>query len=560
MKTFFLACFFVLSACLFSQIPAGYYSDTSTLSGFALKSVLHEIINDHTQRSYSNLWTDFQTTDVKPNGEVWDIYSDIPGGTPPYSYTFVTDQCGTYGAEGDCYNREHSFPKSWFANAYPMYTDLFHMYPTDGYVNGMRSNYPYGEVVNPSKTSLNGSKVGPNVSGGYTGTVFEPLDEYKGDLARTYFYMATRYEDVISGWESNNSRGNDVLDGTSDMVFEDWFFNLIFNWHTNDAVSQKEIDRNNAIYSIQGNRNPFIDHPEWVTKIWVDSSFSDTTNTDTILVDQEYFLASPSDKPIWMVREHIENNLKHRYYTFSGDSVYNAKTYVKLIASGDTSFSQSEHIALLRAEGERIYCILFGSMAEFIAYDFSMNVGNVFVGVNDGAIQLQHIDSMLIDDSYFTRFEFSDNVQWFERILDQRGPVHPYLAAISGNYNEHASNSCDSMNYWSKLVCYTENDEPIYVAQGCNCDLSITNQITTREALPLSIFPNPSKNREIKLLFQEPNITVSIYNQQGRLIIKKNSVQSGDNISLKNHNPGIYIILGRGINGTIYTSKLILTD
>lgn len=252
----------------FAQPPAGYYDGASGLSGEALKTALHNIIDDHTVKSYDYLWTAFQTTDDKTNGKVWDMYSDVPGGTPPYEYIFGTNQCGTYNSENDCYNREHSIPASWFNDASPMYTDLFHLVPTDGYVNNRRSNYPFGEVGSASWTSLNGSKLGTSDYPGYSGTVFEPIDEYKGDFARNYFYMATRYEDVIDEWYTNSTEANAVLQNNSFPVFETWFLNLLGEWHTEDPVSTKETDRNNAVYAVQNNRNPFIDHPEYVYDIW----------------------------------------------------------------------------------------------------------------------------------------------------------------------------------------------------------------------------------------------------------------------------------------------------
>ena len=245
---------------LWASIPAGYYDAADGKTGIALQQALHDIIDNHTVISYSSLWTYFQTTDDKANGKVWDIYSDNPSGSPPYEFTFVDDQCGSYANEGDCYNREHSWPKSWFDSATPMYTDLFHIIPTDGKVNGMRSNYPYGEVSNPTWTSQNGSKLGPNTSSGYSGTVFEPIDAYKGDLARNYFYMSTRYYGEDSGWT-----GSDMTNGSQ---LESWALDLLMSWHDDDAVSQKELDRNEAVYGIQGNRNPFIDHPEYVAQIW----------------------------------------------------------------------------------------------------------------------------------------------------------------------------------------------------------------------------------------------------------------------------------------------------
>lgn len=175
------------------------------------------------------------------------MYSDIPGGTPPYEYTFVDDQCGNYSGEGSCYNREHSFPKSWFNDASPMVTDLFHIVPTDGYVNGQRSNYPFGQTNNPSWTSLNGSKKGSNSTTGYSGTIFEPIDEYKGDFARIYFYMATRYENIIPNWENNSSSADAALDGSSFQVYEDWLLDVLLSWHQEDrslaSLNHKSISK-----------------------------------------------------------------------------------------------------------------------------------------------------------------------------------------------------------------------------------------------------------------------------------------------------------------------------
>ncbi len=248
-----------VTAFLNAQIPAGYYDDAEGLTGENLRTALNGIIDNHHAETYDELWTDFKTTDKKTNGKVWDMYSTRADGTFAYEYTFVTDQCGSYSGESSCYNREHSFPKSWFNDASPMYTDLFHLYPTDGYVNGKRSNYPFGEVGTASWTSTNGSKLGSCSYPGYTGTVFEPIDEYKGDFARTYFYMVTRYKTVMSSWSSDMITSNNLTT---------WAINMLIDWSELDPVSQKEIDRNNAVYTYQNNRNPFIDHPEYICYIW----------------------------------------------------------------------------------------------------------------------------------------------------------------------------------------------------------------------------------------------------------------------------------------------------
>ncbi|MCX7862277.1 MAG: endonuclease [Bacteroidales bacterium] len=255
----------LLLACNFTyaQPPAGYYDGTQGLVGDSLRYKLHDIIsNNFTSVSYSSLYTHYQSTDKKPNGKVWDMYSDIPGGTPPYEYNFY-QTCGNYTQEGQCYNREHTVPASWFNDAYPMYSDLFMVVPTDGYVNNKRANYPYGKVANVSWTSQNGSKLGSSAVSGYTGTVFEPIDSFKGDFARIYFYVATRYKDEIPSWNSST-----VFQGNN---LSTWAKNLFIQWHNLDPVSAKEIQRNNAVYQIQKNRNPYIDHPEFVSAVWLET-------------------------------------------------------------------------------------------------------------------------------------------------------------------------------------------------------------------------------------------------------------------------------------------------
>ena len=241
-----------------------YYQAADGKKGAALKTALSNIIYNRTERSYSDLWTDFRTTDARPDGKVWDMYSNIT------NYTFGVDQAGSYSGEGDVYNREHSFPRSWFGGVVaPMNTDLFHLYPTDGYVNGKRSNYPFGETDGESYKSAGGfSKLGQCKTEGYTGTVFEPNDEYKGDFARTYFYMVTCYEDKLPTWYSNNAEAQPTLDGNKYPGLASWQLNMLMRWAKQDPVSEKEINRNNAVYGIQNNRNPFIDYPGLEDYVW----------------------------------------------------------------------------------------------------------------------------------------------------------------------------------------------------------------------------------------------------------------------------------------------------
>ncbi len=239
-----------------------YYQNANGKKGSALKTALCGIIYNRTEKSYNYLWTAFFTTDVRSTGKIWDMYSNITNYTPVTSGS-------SYSVEGDCYNREHSFPQSWFGSNAPMYTDLHHIYPTDGKVNGMRANYPFGETNGETyKSANNFSKLGACTYPGYTGRVFEPADEYKGDFARTYFYMVTCYEEKLADWYSKNSESRATIDGSTYPAFQSWQLNMLMEWATNDPVSEKETNRNNAVYGIQNNRNPFIDYPGLEQYIW----------------------------------------------------------------------------------------------------------------------------------------------------------------------------------------------------------------------------------------------------------------------------------------------------
>ena len=265
MKNLFLTIFLLsLSLLVKAQAPEGYYSSAFGKTERELKTAMKAIIEDHTARTYANLWTDFQTTDRRADGRVWDMYSNC-------NFIFVTDQDTGTGGTAECqyYNREHSMPHSWFGgNVSPMYTDLFHLYPTDKYVNNRRGNSPFGAVNTPTQTFSNGGKLGQCYQcGNYSGAAFEPANQYKGDFARTYFYMVTRYEDVVTSWY-NNADARAMLNGTTYPAFQTWAINLLLKWHREDPVSEKETDRNNTVFGIQYNRNPFIDFPELAEYIW----------------------------------------------------------------------------------------------------------------------------------------------------------------------------------------------------------------------------------------------------------------------------------------------------
>jgi endonuclease I len=244
--------FFGLYTLLFAQAPAGYYNTAVGKKGAELKTALHTIIKDHTVLEYYSSSTSFQKTDWHPDGYFWDMYSN------------------NKRASWSGMNREHNLPKSWWSTdpeTTIAYTDLQNLYPSDATANTAKSNYPLG-VVGGTPTFSNGVvKVGSNSYPGYSGTVFEPANEYKGDFARDYMYVVTCYEDYANNWRSLGTSSM-LYNGGTYPVFRPYAVNLLLEWSRNDPVSDKEINRNNAVYELQGNRNPFIDFQSLTEYIW----------------------------------------------------------------------------------------------------------------------------------------------------------------------------------------------------------------------------------------------------------------------------------------------------
>lgn len=257
--------------CAFSadaEIPNGYYSSLNGKKEGDLKTAVYNLIRNFTEvSSYSNLPQYFRRTDVHPeSNRWWDMYSDIPLYAPSFSGL----------------NREHSFPKSWWGGLtdIPAYVDLNHLYPSEAAANMAKSNYPLGEVNTAQKVKFdNGlTTVGYPMTGQGGGAqfVFEPDDEYKGDFARTYFYMVTCYQNLT--WKYFYMVSQNLY-----PTLTTWAQNLLLKWHRQDPVSEKEVNRNEEVYKIQNNRNPFIDYPELAEYIWgnkVGQTFN-TANADT---------------------------------------------------------------------------------------------------------------------------------------------------------------------------------------------------------------------------------------------------------------------------------------
>ena len=297
-----------------ADIP-DYYSAANGKSGNSLYSALNTIANKGFKSlGYDGALTAYQKSDVYPSdpnhpdyvagkaGKLWDMYGAC-------SFT-AGDECGNYSGECDCYNREHSIPKSWWGGGKNnMYSDIFHLVPTDGYVNNRRSNYAFGVVSGSPKYEYNGCKLGSPASVstdkstilGTSATcsanpVFEPKDDYKGDFARGYLGMIAKYSN--SSYSITSGDGGQIFEAfqtTSHFGLTKYGVVLLMKWHREDPVSRKEIDRNNGIQATQGNRNPFIDYPYLAEYIWGEKAGETVDMSKLIASCEEGFIPGQSN-------------------------------------------------------------------------------------------------------------------------------------------------------------------------------------------------------------------------------------------------------------------------
>ncbi|MEP7166170.1 MAG: endonuclease [Ferruginibacter sp.] len=331
-KNYFLFSFFTLSV-FFSigqGIPTGYYDAATGLSCQDLKTALSNIIaTGQVQLVYGQLDdTQMPIVDTirSDNGTgpiVWDIYSNNNGGPEPFTFNMAQSAAGgfcgatTPSVEGVCWNKEHTFPRSWFrlgsGGPYqqPTDADLFIVRPADSKINSRRASSPYSTVTSPSyqfptpgmyagypmPPNMVLDKIGPSSAANITIPVaFEPNNYIKGDIARAYFYIMTRYENELSTWLSFNSGGGieKVIDAANPVYpsLNIPYLQMLYNWHINDPVDAKEINRNNLVYSQQNNRNPYIDFPQYVNLVWQCTGvipvtiidFAAVKNTESVLL------------------------------------------------------------------------------------------------------------------------------------------------------------------------------------------------------------------------------------------------------------------------------------
>ena len=619
---------FALTICAFvvkAQVPAGYYNSAQGLTGYTLKSELSTIItNGHTAQSYGALWTVYYTSDVdnyyENDGTVLDIYSEKPNATDAYNYTLGSDQCGNYQNESDCYNREHSFPKSWFNDASPMVTDMHHIFPTDGKVNSERSNFAYGEVGNASWTSTNGTKKGNNnynFPNAYNGTVFEPIDEFKGDLARVYFYMATRYENQISGWQTSNAGSDATLNGTSNQVFEDWMLAMLIDWHNADPVSQKEIDRNNAAYTFQGNRNPYVDNPQYVAQVWgtpdtqaptaptnlnynslTDSSVNLTWNAATDNVGVVSYLIEQDGVEVATISA---TNTTYLVSNLSPETTYDFEVFA-LDAYGNIS-SASNLVTVTTLEAAEVIfsedfndCqnVQFTPISELSTQDWQCqtefgedNTGCFQMNSYSQGNQVPSIDWLITTNtinlanytqeklSFYTVATYGNselqllystdynaanapsNATW-TAVPNLTIPQHP-----SGNANEivFEFNDIDissiSGNVYFAFKYDTSNGEQAtrWTVDSFIIEGEQNLSNSTEQQLAFSIYPNPSQGRFNISLPTKAEFSYAIYDLNGRLLQQKE--RSTALISVENLASGLYLLRVSSAGKTA-TKKLII--
>lgn len=244
-----------------AQIDLNYYKSLHGLSGAELKTAIWKLVGQSsniTMLSYgsgnNHTWWGFYVTDrVASTNEVIDRYSNDKR------------YFGNRGAAISGMNIEHSFPKSWWGGSETpnAYRDLYNLMPCQSNINSSKSNYSMGVVTSP--TTNNGcTKVGAGSVGDFN--LWEPADQWKGDFARGYMYMASAYQDLT--WKS---RGLNSLDNNTWPTFQTWAYELYLNWARNDKVNELEVNRNQTVSDIQGNRNPYVDFPNLMEYVWGDS-------------------------------------------------------------------------------------------------------------------------------------------------------------------------------------------------------------------------------------------------------------------------------------------------
>ena len=595
----------LISSLSYGQIPTNYYDSVEGLTGFALKTKLKSIVsNGHQARSYgqlydgdgisgSNGYKDTHTDEAVSSGEnyendgtILDMYSENPSGSDPYNYNHGSNNCGNYSAEGDCYNREHLIPQSSFGSRSPMQSDIHHVVPSDGRVNGYRGSYPFGNVNTPSWTSLNGSKRGTSAMSGYNGTVFEPIDEFKGDIARAVLYFAVRYEDTIDGYTSF-----DMFNGTNDEVFYPWAIAVLLDWHTNvDPVDQRERNRNVAAYAFQNNANPFVDHPEYASMIWNPVTDNEaptaatnlvasnptgnsvvlnwTAGTDNIAVTSYdvykdgSITTSSSNTSITVTG--LAPNTEYCFTVYSKDGSQNTSPVSNescmTTLEGNTSsndlfiseyvegLSYNKAIEIANFTGSSInlsnYSIArdrngSGEFNPALPLTGTLESGNVHVIANTQAYQETLDRSNQTSDTDAISFNGNDPVGLFKNgvLIDFFGEIGGADDFKNKTFRRKAAVNGPTTTFnlageWDEYETDTVTDLGTHTLSVSVNVLNETN---------VTLYPNPVQSNEL-YFNSSPPLNVEIYDITGKLILSKNLKNSSKSIEISDLNSGLYIV------------------
>lgn len=596
--------FLLVSGIGFAQIPSNYYDSANGLSGFTLKTQLKSITsNGHTARTYDQLYdgsgvsgsngyvdthSDIDViggTNYENDGTVLDFYSENPTGSDPYNFTHNVDEGGNQNSEGDCYNREHLVPQSSFNSNYPMQSDIHHVIPTDCRVNNYRGSYPFGNVGSANLTSDNGSKRGTSGMAGYSGIVFEPIDEFKGDIARALLYFATRYEENIDGYTSFG-----MFNGTNDQVFFPWAIDVLLDWHNNiDPVDQRERERNNAAFNYQGNANPFVDHPEYADLIWNPTPDTEAPTNPTSLV-----ASNPSDTSISLSWTASTDNIGVASYDIYIDGIYTFNTS-NTTATAAGLLAETEYCFTVKAKDAA------GNESGFSNQDCEITTNNGTVGGTDCLVEtFENIE--VIPNSYA-------NVTWTgdgggswnatdartDQILNTKaitirnGSLTPpttsggigsltvttkrVFSGGSGTFNLNVNGA------FIGTIAYSDSEQTVtipniniensvsVVIDGNNGtgnrvafdDLSYTCysalNVEKFDIANIKIHPNPVKNMLTVDLKSNISTSIEIYNILGKRVLK-NTISKTSNLNVQNLKSGIYIVKITQGNSTV-TKKLV---
>ncbi|PKG42339.1 endonuclease [Psychroflexus sp. MES1-P1E] len=617
-KLFTSSLFLVLTTLTHAQAPSGYYESTNDLLSYELKTALKIIIDDigddndfpfHQDQGYGALYDAYATENsgdsddyFENDGTVLDMYSERVPGVDNYNYEHLENNCGNYSSEGDCYNREHLVPQSTFNSASPMKNDYFHVVPSDGAVNGARGSFPFGEVTSPNYTSTNGSKRGPNTFPGYTGTVFEPIDEFKGDIARAVLYFAIRYEDEFnSSW-----RTNEVLADNPQEFFVDWYLELLLSWHLNDPVGEREIDRNNNGYQFQSNRNPLIDRPEFALMIWGDftdneppSAPSDllantitnfslqlswTSSEDNVAVAQ--YIIEQDNVDIGTVGS---NQSTYLVTGLNAETLYNFRVYA--LDQGGNVSEPSENLDVLTLadpnylifeDFENCTTVLdnFTAVSELSPLDWrcvSDGGENNSQAYQMNAYQNGQVPSLdwLITSSKINFDEFeSEKISFFASASYGNTKLELlFSSSYTGNGNPssfdwqevpnveiplHPNESSSLFTYKAESIDISEIPENVYIAFRYNTDndreatrWTVDNfrimgeQVLTSssfyDTLGIKLYPNPLKNSHIHISFNSNDQKrIELYDLTGKVLLTKHSQLNYFKEDLSWLTPGIY--------------------